>query len=110
MMSRVWGYYSASCSKEFMKNVYSGAIVCPLCFNGIFNCPETYYNHFLSPCLRFEQAFITSLISSVVKTKDSYFWIALQDQNDTGEYTWKTAGQMSEPVRYTHWNSHQPRE
>lgn len=60
--------------------------------------------------LRFEQAFITSLISSVVKTKDSYFWIALQDQNDTGEYTWKTAGQKSEPVQYTHWNAHQPRE
>ncbi|XP_016079150.1 PREDICTED: secretory phospholipase A2 receptor [Miniopterus natalensis] len=58
---------------------------------------------------RFEQAFITSLISSVVKTKDSYFWIALQDQNDTGEYTWKTVGQKSEPVRYTHWNAHQPR-
>lgn len=58
---------------------------------------------------RFEQAFITSLISSVVRTKDSYFWIALQDQNDTGEYTWKTAGQKSEPVQYTHWNAHQPR-
>uniref|UniRef100_A0A8C4MYA7 Phospholipase A2 receptor 1 n=1 Tax=Equus asinus asinus TaxID=83772 RepID=A0A8C4MYA7_EQUAS len=58
---------------------------------------------------RFEQAFITSLISSVVKTKNSYFWIALQDQNDTGEYTWKTAGQKSEPVQYTHWNAHQPR-
>ncbi|XP_062962552.1 LOW QUALITY PROTEIN: secretory phospholipase A2 receptor [Cynocephalus volans] len=58
---------------------------------------------------RFEQAFITSLISSVVETKDSYFWIALQDQNATGEYTWKTAGQKSEPVQYTHWNAHQPR-
>nr|XP_023478757.1 secretory phospholipase A2 receptor isoform X2 [Equus caballus] len=58
---------------------------------------------------RFEQAFITSLISSVVKTKNSYFWIALQDQNDTGEYTWKTARQKSEPVQYTHWNAHQPR-
>ncbi|XP_032492764.1 secretory phospholipase A2 receptor isoform X4 [Phocoena sinus] len=58
---------------------------------------------------RFEQAFITSLISSVVKTKDTYFWIALQDQNDTGEYTWKTAGQKSEPVKYTHWNARQPR-
>ncbi|XP_049744743.1 secretory phospholipase A2 receptor isoform X1 [Elephas maximus indicus] len=58
---------------------------------------------------RFEQAFITSLISSVVKTKDSYFWIALQDQNGTGEYTWKAAGQKSEPVQYTHWNAHQPR-
>ncbi|KAM5280111.1 secretory phospholipase A2 receptor [Ctenodactylus gundi] len=58
---------------------------------------------------RFEQAFITSLISSVVKTMDSYFWIALQDQNNTGEYTWKTAEGESEPVRYTHWNAHQPR-
>uniref|UniRef100_A0A8D0RLP5 C-type lectin domain-containing protein n=1 Tax=Sus scrofa TaxID=9823 RepID=A0A8D0RLP5_PIG len=58
---------------------------------------------------RFEQAFITSLISNVVKTKDTYFWIALQDQNNTGEYTWKTAGQKSEPVQYTHWNARQPR-
>ncbi|XP_036740081.2 secretory phospholipase A2 receptor isoform X2 [Manis pentadactyla] len=58
---------------------------------------------------RFEQAFITSLISSVVKTKDSYFWIALQDQNDTGEYTWRTTGWKSEPAHYTHWNAHQPR-
>ncbi|XP_005393412.1 PREDICTED: secretory phospholipase A2 receptor [Chinchilla lanigera] len=58
---------------------------------------------------RFEQAFITNLISSVVKTKNSYFWIALQDQNDTGEYTWKAAGQECELVQYTHWNAHQPR-
>ncbi|KAM6178327.1 secretory phospholipase A2 receptor [Rhynchocyon petersi] len=58
---------------------------------------------------RFEQAFITSFITSVAKTKDNYFWIALQDQNDTGEYTWKTAGQKSEPVQYTNWNAHQPR-
>ncbi|XP_048201313.1 secretory phospholipase A2 receptor isoform X1 [Perognathus longimembris pacificus] len=57
---------------------------------------------------RFEQAFITSMISSVVNTKDSYFWIGLQDQNDTGEYTWKAAGQRPEPVQYTHWNTHQP--
>ncbi|XP_072468232.1 secretory phospholipase A2 receptor isoform X2 [Notamacropus eugenii] len=57
---------------------------------------------------RFEQAFITSLISSVVKTEDSYFWIALQDQNVTGEYTWKTAGQKDEPVQYTNWNKYQP--
>lgn len=64
----------------------------------------------LSQAVRgFEQAFITSLISSVVKTKDSYFWIALQDQNNTGEYTWKTAGWKSEPAHYTHWNAHQPR-
>ncbi|XP_037379304.1 secretory phospholipase A2 receptor [Talpa occidentalis] len=70
--------------------------------------------YYCSPALatitnRFEQAFMISLISSVVKTKDSYFWIALQDQNNTGEYTWKTAGQKSEPVQYTYWNTYQPR-
>nr|XP_048282061.1 secretory phospholipase A2 receptor [Myodes glareolus] len=57
---------------------------------------------------RFEQAFINSFISSVAKTKDSYFWIALQDENNTGEYTWKTVGQRPEPMKYTHWNTHQP--
>ncbi|GAB1286359.1 Secretory phospholipase A2 receptor [Apodemus speciosus] len=67
--------------------------------------------YYCSPALltitsRFEQAFITSLISSVAK-KDSYFWIALQDQNNTGEYTWKTVGPR-EPVQYTYWNTHQP--
>lgn len=59
---------------------------------------------------RFEQAFINSFISSVAKTKDSYFWIALQDENNTGEYTWKTVGQRPEPMQYTHWNTHQPSE
>ncbi|XP_036092844.1 secretory phospholipase A2 receptor isoform X1 [Rousettus aegyptiacus] len=73
--------------------------------SGGYYCPPTL----VTITNRFEQAFITSLISSVVKTKDSYFWIALQDKNDTGEYTWKTAGQKSEPVQYTHWNAHQPR-
>lgn len=89
----------------------TGAILCTsLYFNIFFFNSETYYNHFLFSFLRFEQAFITSLISNVVKTKDTYFWIALQDQNNTGEYTWKTAGQKSEPVQYTHWNARQPRE
>ncbi|XP_073927030.1 secretory phospholipase A2 receptor isoform X2 [Castor canadensis] len=71
-----------------------------------YYCPPTL----ITIADRFEQAFITNLISSAVQTKDSYFWIALQDQNDTGEYTWKTAGQRPEPVRYTHWNTHQPRD
>ncbi|XP_076784926.1 secretory phospholipase A2 receptor isoform X2 [Arvicanthis niloticus] len=67
--------------------------------------------YYCSPALltitsRFEQAFITNLISGVAE-KDSYFWIALQDLNNIGEYTWKTVGQR-EPVQYTHWNTHQP--
>ncbi|XP_027276146.1 secretory phospholipase A2 receptor [Cricetulus griseus] len=71
--------------------------------NGYY-CPPAL----LTVTSRFEQAFITSFISSVAKMKDTYFWIALQDQNNTGEYTWKTVGQRAEPVRYTHWNTHQP--
>ncbi|EDM00377.1 mannose receptor, C type 2 (predicted) [Rattus norvegicus] len=70
--------------------------------SGGYYCPPAL----LTITSRFEQAFITSLISSVAR-KDSYFWIALQDQNNTGEYTWKTMGQR-EPVQYTHWNAHQP--
>lgn len=99
-----------------LKNSSEMLILVPFCaphyaLMTIFHCPGTYYNHFLFLFLRFEQAFITSLISSVVKTKGSYFWIALQDQNGTGEYTWKTAeGQKSEPVQYTHWNAYQPRK
>ncbi|XP_051023036.1 secretory phospholipase A2 receptor [Acomys russatus] len=72
--------------------------------SGGYYCPPAL----LTVSSWFEQAFITSLISSVTTTKDSYFWIALQDQNNTGEYTWKTVGQRAEPVQYTHWNTHQP--
>ncbi|KAM4697888.1 secretory phospholipase A2 receptor [Rhinophrynus dorsalis] len=57
---------------------------------------------------RFEQAFITSLISSKLLTGDHFFWIALQDQNNTGEYTWQINSTHQPAVSFTNWNEHQP--
>ena len=58
---------------------------------------------------RFEQAFITSMIRSVVKSERTYFWIGLQDLNNTGEYVWLTKDGKNHSVSYTNWNKHQPR-
>uniref|UniRef100_A0A8C3LCY8 Secretory phospholipase A2 receptor n=1 Tax=Chrysolophus pictus TaxID=9089 RepID=A0A8C3LCY8_CHRPC len=58
---------------------------------------------------RFEQAFITSMIRSVVKLERTYFWIGLQDLNNTGEYFWLTTDGKNHSVSYTNWNKHQPR-
>ncbi|EMP38729.1 Integrin beta-6, partial [Chelonia mydas] len=57
---------------------------------------------------RFEQAFINSMIRSMVETDNTYFWIALQDLNNTGEYFWLTTEGKNQPVSYTNWNKHQP--
>uniref|UniRef100_A0A452HA76 Secretory phospholipase A2 receptor n=1 Tax=Gopherus agassizii TaxID=38772 RepID=A0A452HA76_9SAUR len=57
---------------------------------------------------RFEQAFINSMIRSMVETDNTYFWIALQDLNNTGEYFWLTAEGKNQRVSYTNWNKHQP--
>ncbi|XP_053554326.1 secretory phospholipase A2 receptor [Bombina bombina] len=58
---------------------------------------------------RFEQAFIASMISNKIQSEDSYVWIALQDQNNTGEYTWKNNGTYQLPVTFTNWNKYQPK-
>ncbi|XP_067155242.1 secretory phospholipase A2 receptor isoform X5 [Apteryx mantelli] len=58
---------------------------------------------------RFEQAFINSMIHSMVKSERTYFWIGLQDLNNTGEYFWLTAEGKNRSVSYTNWNKHQPR-
>ncbi|KAJ1175931.1 hypothetical protein NDU88_001216 [Pleurodeles waltl] len=57
---------------------------------------------------RFEQAFVNSMINNLVTSEDSYFWIALQDENSTGEYRWKTNKWSLKDVMYTNWNKHQP--
>ncbi|XP_042678556.1 secretory phospholipase A2 receptor isoform X2 [Centrocercus urophasianus] len=58
---------------------------------------------------RFEQAFITSMIRSVVKSERTYFWVGLQDLNNTGEYFWLTTDGKNRSVSYTNWNKYQPR-
>ncbi|XP_054031206.1 secretory phospholipase A2 receptor [Dryobates pubescens] len=58
---------------------------------------------------RFEQAFINSMIRSMVKSERTYFWIGLQDLNNTGEYFWLSTAGKNSSVSYTNWNKYEPR-
>ncbi|XP_006636684.2 secretory phospholipase A2 receptor isoform X1 [Lepisosteus oculatus] len=57
---------------------------------------------------RYEQAFLKSLLYNVSKDEDHYFWIALQDRNRTGEYSWLSQHGFSQPLLFTNWNKYQP--
>ncbi|KAM5152371.1 secretory phospholipase A2 receptor isoform 2-T2 [Mantella aurantiaca] len=57
---------------------------------------------------RFEQAFINRFIFSRIIPGDYYFWIALQDVNGTGEYTWATSNTKQLHLSFTNWNVGQP--
>ncbi|XP_053327805.1 secretory phospholipase A2 receptor [Spea bombifrons] len=57
---------------------------------------------------RFEQAFVSSMISSKVQTEDTHFWIGLQDRNNSGEYMWVTNGAYEQAVTFTNWNKGHP--
>ncbi|XP_063789727.1 secretory phospholipase A2 receptor isoform X2 [Pseudophryne corroboree] len=57
---------------------------------------------------RFEQAFINSLISNKIAVENLYFWIALEDMNNTGEYTWLVNNTQLRDVSFTNWNIQQP--
>ncbi|KAJ6660809.1 hypothetical protein lerEdw1_017435 [Lerista edwardsae] len=58
---------------------------------------------------RFEQAFLNSMIINTVKMDNSYFWIALQDLNNTGEYSWLTKDGEPQPITFANWKKYQPR-
>ncbi|XP_035378997.1 secretory phospholipase A2 receptor isoform X1 [Electrophorus electricus] len=57
---------------------------------------------------RFEQAFLNSLIDTYNRSTSQLYWIALQDQNRTGEYRWLTQNSSTAPLTYSNWNQHQP--
>ncbi|XP_076880752.1 secretory phospholipase A2 receptor isoform X2 [Brachyhypopomus gauderio] len=57
---------------------------------------------------RFEQAFLNSLIDANNGSTSQLYWIALQDQNRTGEYRWLTQNGSTAPLTYSNWNHHQP--
>ncbi|KAG8125015.1 hypothetical protein E2320_020267, partial [Naja naja] len=58
---------------------------------------------------RFEQGFLNSMIHHQGNTDRPYFWIALQDLNNTGEYTWLTEDGKHHFEIYTNWRKYQPR-
>ncbi|XP_028602663.2 secretory phospholipase A2 receptor isoform X2 [Podarcis muralis] len=58
---------------------------------------------------RFEQGFLNSMIHNMEKTDNLYFWIALQDLNNTGEYTWLNTDGKPHRLTYTNWGKYQPR-
>ncbi|XP_028972623.2 secretory phospholipase A2 receptor [Esox lucius] len=58
---------------------------------------------------RFEQAFLNSLLSELAPSGDAYYWTALQDQGNSGEYSWLGGANGSTlPLVFTNWNRHQP--
>ncbi|XP_034281924.1 secretory phospholipase A2 receptor isoform X1 [Pantherophis guttatus] len=58
---------------------------------------------------RFEQGFLNSMIHHQGNTDSPYFWIALQDLNNTGEYTWLTEDGKHHLEIYPNWRKYQPR-
>ncbi|XP_075036882.1 secretory phospholipase A2 receptor [Mixophyes fleayi] len=56
---------------------------------------------------RFEQAFINSLLSRIVM-ENLYFWIALEDRDNNGEYTWLVNSTQHRDVSFSNWNKQQP--
>lgn len=63
---------------------------------------------FLSSRLRFEQAFVNSLLSESGANSSTSYWIDLTDMDDIGEYRWRPHNGSSLPLTFTNWNKHQP--
>uniref|UniRef100_A0A8C6SQX0 Lymphocyte antigen 75 n=1 Tax=Neogobius melanostomus TaxID=47308 RepID=A0A8C6SQX0_9GOBI len=63
------------------------------------NCNFTIRN-------RFEQAFVNRLLGEQMSSKPQFFWIALKDINNTGEYQWVTPD--NPVVTYTNWAATEP--
>ncbi|XP_029310813.1 lymphocyte antigen 75 [Cottoperca gobio] len=57
---------------------------------------------------RFEQAFISRLLGEHMHKEPSYFWIGLQDFENTGEYQWMSQDGTPGVVAYTNWGWFEP--
>lgn len=59
-------------------------------------------------CFRFEQAFVNRLLGEQIGTQTQFFWLGLQDINNTGEYQWIRQGDPEREVTYTNWGTTEP--
>ncbi|CAN9507209.1 unnamed protein product [Ophioblennius macclurei] len=57
---------------------------------------------------RFEQAFINRLLMEHVSDEKRFFWIGLQDANNTAEYRWVSKDGSPSAVTYTNWDAYEP--
>ncbi|KAM8893708.1 lymphocyte antigen 75 [Spinachia spinachia] len=59
---------------------------------------------------RFEQAFVSRLLRQQSDAEPQYFWLGLQDLNNTGEYQFVGRDGSSSVVPYTNWGWFEPHE
>lgn len=76
---------------------------------------DTKQVHFADHCNftirnRFEQAFVNRLLGEQIGTQTQFFWLGLQDINNTGEYQWIRQGDPEREVTYTNWGTTEPSE
>nr|XP_040060795.1 lymphocyte antigen 75 [Gasterosteus aculeatus aculeatus] len=57
---------------------------------------------------RFEQAFISRLLREQIEAEPQYFWLGLQDVNNTGEYQFVSRNGTPGVVPYTNWGVFHP--
>lgn len=57
---------------------------------------------------RYEQAFINSLLQKTTGKETLYYWIGLQDTNNTGEYQWVSKDGSVDVANYTNWGWFEP--